>query len=203
MRYNIRLLFLLALFSAGKGLSLNASQIVCDSIKPEKIKIVWWQDAVAGHPEIHEGLTIDTAYLSSAPENIKAIIAYYSARAGTECWWANDKANENFSNLDCRHTKALGLGYQGSEAHMSLIKKWFKNEPDLIKDVENFYNVPFTATVQNSIDNLTILINGNIVTVECVISGMNIREDTSWELKGLDVFEMNRDFIKVVSRTKE
>lgn len=194
---------LLVLSSIIQCISLKAYSIVSDSVKPEKIKIVWWQDAVDGHPEIKEGLQIDSAYLATAPEDIKAIIAYYSARAGTDCWWENDRPNTDYTNLTCRLTSALGLGYQGSEVHMSLIKKWFKNESELLKEVVHCYIVPFTATVQSSIDNITICIDKNLVTVEYTIWGMNTREESSWEEKGVDVFEIKGDFIKVVSRTKE
>jgi len=49
-------------------------------------------------------------------EPLKAIAAYYSSLAGSNC-----------DGQNCELTSALGLGIQGSDKHLALLKKWFPN----------------------------------------------------------------------------
>jgi hypothetical protein len=60
---------------------------------------------------------IDTNEISKLDEALKAVAALYSSMAGTSC-----------DTTTCELTTALGLGDQGSEAHKSLIKKYFPND---------------------------------------------------------------------------
>ena len=50
-------------------------------------------------------------------EPLRALAAYYSALAGNNC-----------DGTNCDLTSALGLGVQGSDKHIELIKKWFPND---------------------------------------------------------------------------
>jgi hypothetical protein len=50
-------------------------------------------------------------------EPLRALAAYYSALAGNNC-----------DGTNCGLTSALGLGVQGSNNHIDLIKKWLPND---------------------------------------------------------------------------
>lgn len=60
---------------------------------------------------------IDTNEIKKLSEPLKAMAALYSSMAGTSC-----------DTTTCELTTALGLGDQRSEAHKSLIKKYFPND---------------------------------------------------------------------------
>jgi hypothetical protein len=63
-------------------------------------------------------------------EPLKAIAAYYCALMSSNCF---DSIHQQF----CELTTALGLGSQGSEKHIKLLRKWFTNDEfvqRLIKD---------------------------------------------------------------------
>src|SRR5689334_16197473 len=61
--------------------------------------------------------TVNQAAIAKLNEPLKAIAAYYSSMEGSNC-----------NNDMCELTTALGLGKQGSDTHINLIKKWFHND---------------------------------------------------------------------------
>jgi hypothetical protein len=72
---------------------------------------------IPGFAEKAKVAEINKSAIDKLDEPLKALAAYYSALAGSNC---NGKY--------CELTSALGLGDQGSKAHIELIKKWFPND---------------------------------------------------------------------------
>jgi hypothetical protein len=60
---------------------------------------------------------INKADVNKLNESLRALAAYYSALRGNGC-----------DGTNCELTTALGLGVQGSDKHIDLIKKWFPND---------------------------------------------------------------------------
>ena len=147
---------------------------------------------------IVSGQKIDTGYIATAAEPVKAVIALVSSFAGTECDWENDEPNSEYSNLSCRLTAALGLGYQCSPTHKDFIKKWFDGDPAVMELIENCYAVPNSATIQSVLEKLTITVDGNRVIADYRILALNIRENKSVKIAGHDVFEIVNQNVRVV-----
>lgn len=145
-------------------------------------------------------IKINQPYLDTAEDGIRAIIAYYSSISGTDCWWEDDEANSAFTNLNCLLTSALNLGHQCSESHKSFMQKWFSEEKEMLNKIDECYFVPFTATSQTTYDFLNLEVTGNKVTVRYKIEGANARTQSSWEREGIDIFRINGNKIKVISR---
>ena len=99
---------------------------------------------------------------------LKAIAAYYSAMAGSNC-----------NGTSCELTTALGLGNQGSEQHKNIIRKWFKQDKtakQLLK--QDCYLPPNTSSSFNDFAYLRIQLNGNNVTVSYQILFYNHGKST-------------------------
>jgi len=145
-------------------------------------------------------LKINENFLSTADDGVRAIIGFYSARAGTDCWWNNDNPNSDFSNLNCKLTSALNLGNQCSEGHKSFLKKWFSEEKEIIEKINGCYSVPYTATSQSTYSYLNLEVAGNDITVRYKTTGANVRTESFWETEGIDKFQIIGRKIKVISR---
>ena len=113
-----------------------------------KIKVLW---------RVHDGrkIALNEDYLRKAPDSVKAILAYISALAGTECWWDKDQPDRSMTNLKCKLTWALGLGFQGSNKYKDFLHYWFRHDPQLSK-FDDFNAVPYTATNQNFFDYINL-----------------------------------------------
>ena len=154
-------------------------------------------------------IKINEKFLSSAYEPMKAIIAYYGLKAGTECWWENDEPTEKYDNLECLLTKPLKIGFQCSNEHINIVKKWFKDEPKIMNDdykkPDNCAASPETATIQSTYNYINLTRNSNVVSISYEKSGFNMREenDGAWSFVGKDVFEIQEDTIKLISSEGE
>lgn len=98
---------------------------------------------------------INKPIIDKLSEPLKAIAAYYSALGGSNC-----------NSSKCELTTALGLGKQGSDDHIKILKKWFKTDKSsqqLIK--QNCYQPPNTASIFSDYQYLSIEHNGSKVTV--------------------------------------
>jgi len=129
--------------------------------------------------KVHEGrdVVLNEDYLKNAPDQIKAILGYISAFAGSECWWQNDQPNADLTNLKCKLTWALGLGFQGSKEHKDFLHYWFRHDPKL-SEFDDYNTVPYTATNQNTLDYLNVQkLSGDVYKIEYKTSWVNARDD--------------------------
>ncbi|MGG9960113.1 hypothetical protein [Ferruginibacter sp. SUN106] len=136
-------------------------------------------------------MVLNEMYLKNCKEPVRAILAYYSTQSGSDCWWENDNPNDSYTNMSCKFTKALGLGWQCSDKQKKLIAKWFAADTTLMGEADNCYSAPYTATVQNSFTELSIAVAGDKVVVKYLLNGVNIREDYSWNYNGIGVYKIN------------
>lgn len=93
-----------------------------------------------GEVEILKGTDSMTVEVSLRPLEpltpaLRALLAFYALRANGGCppgdWSKDGKTYE----MSCPLTTALGLGFQCSEAHLGLVKTWFKEGiPPLLLD---------------------------------------------------------------------
>lgn len=136
----------------------------------------------------------------SDPE--KAALAYVATYIGSECQW-DGEANDDRSNLSCKILSALDLGYQCSEMHLGFLKKWFREDREVIKELE--YNcpvVPFTAGSQQTFDEITLIRKGNHLVVQFGANGVNLRMGEGWSWTESDYFQIELDHLKLIKKEK-
>ncbi len=142
-------------------------------------------------------IAINEEYIKKASEQIKAILAYFSAKAGSECDWRGDGPNNEYNNLACVLTDALQLGDQCQKKHVGIIKKWFGKD---IKENPNYWcnNVPYTATIQTTYDWILLASRDDDVKVLYKRSWTNLRERESEDVLGEDIFKIHSDKVEIV-----
>ena len=92
-------------------------------------------------------------------EPLRALAAYYSALAGNNC-----------DGTNCELTYALGLGAQGSDKQINLIKKWIPNDTvanTLIR--QNCFQSPNGSSYFTDYNSLIFDVNKDTVIVKFVI----------------------------------
>ena len=158
-------------------------------------KIVWKENKC-------DTTTFNYPFLKQMREEEKAAIAYVSLYDSEECEW-DGKADKEMTNLSCRIIKYLGLGYQCSDAHKNLLKKWLgKDTSTRVKeDLQYCPMTPNTAHSVNGINriNLTRMKNGSF-KIYYEISGANIRSETSWEYAETIIFRKQNTSLIIISR---
>ncbi|MFV0339047.1 MAG: hypothetical protein ACK5MA_00245 [Parachlamydiaceae bacterium] len=135
----------------------------------------------------------------SAPE--KAALGYVATFIGNECWWDGDYTDKR-DNLKCEILTALNLGYQCSDKHLGFLRQWFKNDTTALKELEFCPTTPNTSTIQDTFDEIIITTKGNEIAVFFKATGVNMREEESWNWSETDYFKLDNDGIKLIKQDK-
>ncbi|RYF21191.1 MAG: hypothetical protein EOO42_10990 [Flavobacteriales bacterium] len=144
---------------------------------------------------------IDEAFCKTITDPERAALGYVATFIGNECWW-DGEANADRSNLKCKILTALNLGYQCSAQHLGFLRQWFKGDKNPLKELENCPTTPYTATIQDTFDEITLTVRGDKISVFFKANGVNIREGNSWSWTETNHFLVENDCIKLIEKVK-
>ena len=141
---------------------------------------------------------------------MRAVLAFYAMRGNTGCP-PGDTVGDAY-RMQCQLTTALKLGSQCSDAHLALVKEWFKDGvPSLdmstrgeevarkgdLKAVCN--NVPDTATRRSQWDVIRVLRDNDRATVTAILSWTNGPDTEGGSTSFETTYQLLPDRVKVVS----
>lgn len=135
----------------------------------------------------------------SDPE--KAALGYVATFIGNECQW-EDSAKDDRSNLKCKILSALNLGYQCSDQHLGFLRQWFRNDKKALTELEDCPATPWTSTIQDTFDEITLTVKGNKIIVVFKANGVDTSSQHRWDWLETDLFEFDKDNIKLISIVK-
>lgn len=131
-----------------------------------------------------------------------AALGYVATYIGSECQW-DGECNDNRSNLKCKILTALNLGYQCSERHLGFLRKWFMNDTKVLEEFNtNCPTVPYTASSQNTFDEITLKVKGNNISVWYSASGINMPMGESWSWTEINHFKFENDNLRLIRKEK-
>ena len=200
-----------SIFIAGDGETLDFAERVIDAVKiksrdeSKPTKFLYRADQYNEETmQTENTIIINEALISSLSTQEKAALGYVATFIGNECWW-DGEANNDRSNLKCKILTALDLGYQCSDKHLGFLRKWFSKDKAAIEDLENCGTMPYTATIQNSFDEILISKDSKskIIKITFKATGVNVRESKSWSWIQTDTFLYDVSNIKLVSSEKK
>lgn len=144
-------------------------------------------------------IALDEAYIKTISEPEKAALAYAATFIGNECAWDGDYT-QGRRNLKCKILWALDLGYQCSSKHLDFLRFWFRNNEDILKELENCPTMPEGATIQDTFDEIDLEVKSNMITVSFKASGINVREEKSWNWTEKHFFEFNDNELLLIKK---
>lgn len=166
------------------------------------IKFLWREDK---YDEELKGtynlITINTEFCKTITGGEKAALAYVATFIGNECRW-DGKVTAGRTNLKCKILTALELGYQCSEKHLGFLRQWFRNDEKSIQELESCPTIPDGATVQDTFDEITLIVKGDQIIVSFKAHGVNIREGRRWHWTQSDYFEFRENEIRWLKEEK-
>lgn len=175
-----------------------------------KIKFLWRKDLYNKELKTEvNSIVLNENYIKTITEPEKVALAYVATFIGNECEW-DGQVTESRSNLRCKILDALGLGYQCSNPHLDLLRFWFRNDKDIIKELENCPTIPDGATIQNTFEEINLEVKGNQIIISFKVNGMNMRESISnhwsekhvYEFKGNELLLLKKDVSAVKKESR-
>lgn len=171
----------------------SAKKLESLKLTDKKVKFLWremrYLEDLGGEFNV---IILNDEYVETISEPEKSALAYVATFIGNECAW-DGNANENRSNLKCKILGALDLGYQCSSKHLDFLRFWFRNNEDILKELENCPTTPDGATVQDTFDEIDLEIKDHTITVFFKASGINVREGKSWNWTEKHFFEFKNN----------
>ena len=137
---------------------------------------------------------INEPYCKTISDPEKAALGFLATFIGNECEWDGDPKGTR-SNLKCRILTALNLGYQCSDIHLGFLRKWFKNDANSLKELEDCPTTPDGSTIQDTFEKISLSIKGDIISVQFKATGINLREQKTWSWTETVLFKVNKDNI--------
>lgn len=142
-------------------------------------------------------IMIDQALAGRLTHAERAALGYVVTIIGSECDW-DGKANEEFSNLKCKALTALNLGYQCSDQHLGFLQNWFRNDQEVLGRLASCPRIPFTASSQQTFDEVYLTVQNDTIKVWFSASGVNLPMNAAWEWTEENVFLIQQDALKLV-----
>lgn len=148
-------------------------------------------------------MIINQSYLHNITPPEKAALAFVAYDIGNECEWGYDSEG-NGRVLWCQIVSALDLGHQCSDEQLSFLRKWFAKDAAALEKLKSCPTIPITATVQTTFDEILMRTDESKKTITFIykITGINMRESSSWQWSRTDVFEYGPEHIILVDSKK-
>ncbi len=162
-------------------------------LKNHNTKVLW-----RNKESVYHDLELNQDYLKNITDPEKAALGYVATFIGNDCDWGGDSTE----NLKCKIISALGLGYQCSAAHLGFLRHWFREDKNIVQELENCPKTPVTATVQETFDEIYMKVDGKRITVSFKANGVNLRAEQSWSWSEEQVFDFKEGRLAVVSKKK-
>jgi hypothetical protein len=155
----------------------------------------YWEELDIRAPSIF----LNEEYIEKMTDAEKAAIGYVATFIGNECDW-DGATKEDRSNLKCKILSALNLGYQCSDQHLGFLRRWFINDKEAISSLENCGTMPYTSTIQNTFEEITLEKDGDTIRILCKITGFNWRESEGWSSTNIYYFRFNNENIWLIKQ---
>lgn len=180
-----------------------------DTVIPEPVALTNKSITVAWRANVYYSqlqdsvstILVDTNFCKHISEPERAAIGFVTTFIGNECYWDGD-AKEDMSNLKCRLTDALHLGYQCSDMHLKFLREWFKNDPASLSKIKDCPLIPHTASIQTTFDEIRLTVKDSVIKVWYRANGMDMHSNDAWYWTQEDTFEVDGNSIKLVKQQK-
>ncbi|MDO6390791.1 hypothetical protein Q4E40_11685 [Pontibacter sp. BT731] len=163
-----------------------------------KIRFLWREQVYdAGLQDSVSTIVIDQALADRLTDAERAALGYVVTFIGSECDW-DGNANEEFSNLKCKALTALKLGYQCSDQHLGFLQNWFRNDQEVLARLSSCPRVPFTASNQQTFDEVYLTTKSDTIQVWFSASGVTLPMNAAWEWTEENVFLVQGSALNLV-----
>jgi len=168
----------------------------------KSVRFLWREDQYDSElKDTMSTMVINTEYCKNISEPEKAALGYVATFVGSDCDW-DGKATSDRSNLKCKILTALQLGYQCSETHLGFLRTWFKEDPKTLKSLENCPTTPFTATSQETFDEINLTVKTDTIKVAFKVDGVNLNRGDSWNYSEETIFVLKSGHLFLIETNR-
>lgn len=173
-----------------------------NKLQDTTVQILWRDDKYDEElKDTFNTIIVNEAYCKTLPDAARAAVGYVATFIGNECWW-DGEAKKDRSNLKCKILSALDLGYQCSDRHLGFLRQWFRGDKKALHELQNCPTTPYTATIQDSFDEIKLTVKGDQILLWFSATGVNVREGETWSWTETDHFQVDHDKVMLITVDK-
>jgi hypothetical protein len=141
-------------------------------------------------------LELDQAALACLTDGERAAVGYVATVVGSQCdWRSSPNAIGEGALMDCKLTKALGLGPQCETRHKEFLTKWLGDDAPA-----KCWKIPTTAYSQAVLDEVTLANEGPLILVTFKATGTTGPGGRAWSWSESLTFAPRGDALKLAKR---
>lgn len=176
-------------------------------------RVLWQEDSL-------QQVKLNESFIQQSPEHIRAILAFLSTRAGTACQQTEpnvvtiDLSDPDIldmelsdiftpAKLTCELSKEVGYDDQCSDEHLDFVKKWFRRDTAIFKELESCARIPATAPLQSALSYIEIKERDGTVEVHYAITRTDTRAATAETKRFVDRYELEYDMLRRTAHDAE
>ncbi|MFH6992452.1 hypothetical protein [Flavobacterium sp. FlaQc-48] len=144
-------------------------------------------------------LRLNEDYLKTLTDPQRAALGYIATDIGNECYWDGDQ-KEDESNLKCQLIWALNLGYQCSDTHLSFLRKWFKEDQNVLQRLENCKRTVSSSKIQDRFIGIKMATNKQTIKIIYTAAGSDSQSQQEWRWAEESEYSFTANAIKQIHR---
>lgn len=169
------------------------SQLCQSSPIQDTVKILWTDG--------QDNIRLNDIFLCNMTEIQRAALGYIAIQCGSDCRWDGPK-NSGESNLRCKLTDALNLGYMCSSAQISYLEQWFRNDKTSLERLQYCSKKPADDMITDKFTDITFITEPEQYTIIYNAKGANFEDLSGWEWETEIVFDITQNQSLKVNRWK-
>ena len=187
------------------AITISTSCVIAPKIYSAKDKIIKFLWCIKKHyvsqRDSFNTIVINEDFCKTISDPERAALGYVATFIGNECWW-DGKPNNDRSYLKCKILTSLNLEYQCSDKHLGFLRQWFKNDKTVSTELIDCPTTPYTSTIQDTFDEITLTVKGDTISIWFKANGINLREQKYWSWTETDYFKLSSSELQLIKKDK-
>lgn len=121
----------------------------------------------------------------------RALVSWYLFAYGNAC-------ETESSKVKCKLLQGLNINNECDPEHLNMLLQWFSTDMLAVYKLKKCPNLDADSAIQNTFDKIVLHRNGNILTIDYKIKGLNNSQEKSWNIGQTDSYVIkNKTLVKV------
>ena len=143
---------------------------------------------------ILENEQINTEVIKSLSNSERALLSWYLYAYGNAC-------EENSTKYKCQILKDLNIDDECDSEHLNNLLQWFSKDMLAPYKLKKCPNIASNSAIQNTFNKIILVKEGDTLSIDYNIMGMNNSQEKSWNFDGVDKYLVEKKtLIKIVKK---
>ena len=142
---------------------------------------------------ILENEQINTEVIKSLSNSERALLSWYLYAYGNAC-------EENSTKYKCQILKDLNIDDECDSEHLNNLLQWFSKDMLAPYKLKKCPNIASNSAIQNTFNKIILVKEGDTLSIDYNIMGMNNSQEKSWNFDGVDKYLVEKNTLVKIAK---